>query len=238
MKEFNKKFNRIFVTGDIHGDVRDLWERICRIPDASKDDLLIILGDCGFFYYHFFGNVKKDFLMQQAAAELPITILCIQGNHEVPFKDMPAERIKLFGGAGFESNEIYFADNGTTLTINNKTFLVIGGAYSVNKEIRILRKYGWWEHEELTDAELAEIENQVKGKKYDYVITHTCPYNNLPREVFLAEVDQSKVENRTEKVLQKIHDSISFDHWYCGHFHTDKIDGKIEFFYRSLKQIM
>ena len=59
MKEFNKTFNRIFVTGDIHGDFADLANRVQRIPDASKDDLLIILGDCGFFYYHYYGKPIK-----------------------------------------------------------------------------------------------------------------------------------------------------------------------------------
>lgn len=48
MTEFNRQFNRIFVTGDIHGDILDLANRVARIPDVSKDDLLIILGDCGF----------------------------------------------------------------------------------------------------------------------------------------------------------------------------------------------
>ena len=155
----------------------------------------------------------------------------------MPYKEMPAERIKLFGGEGYKSAGIYFAENGTELNINGKKFLVIGGAYSVDKEIRLLRKYAWWEHEELTDAELAEIENRVAGKKYDYVLTHTCPFFSLPREVFLPEVDQSKLENRTEKALQRIYDAIDFDRWYCGHFHTDKVDGKIEFFYRSIKLI-
>jgi len=237
MKELNKTFNRIFVTGDIHGDFSDLANRIQRIPDVSKDDLLIILGDCGFFYYHYYGNTIKDLRFQEFVSQLPITILTIQGNHEMPYKEMPAEKIELFGGEGYQTAGIYFAENGTELCINGKKFLVIGGAYSVDKEIRILRKYAWWEREELTDAELEEIENHVVGKKYDYVLTHTCPLNFMPREMFLSYVDQSKVENRTEKALQRIHDTIGFDRWYCGHFHTDKIDGKVELFFRSVKQI-
>ena len=238
MKNLDRKFNRIFVTGDIHGDVRDLWERICTVHDASKDDLLIILGDCGLFYYHFYGSTKKDYLRQAAASELPITILCIQGNHEVPFKEMPAEKVRLFGGNGYESNGIYFADNGTILNINDKRCLIVGGAYSVDKPWRLERGNAWWENEELTEAELDSIFDAVNGKEFDFIFTHTCPHNFMPREMFLSFVDQSSVENRTEKALQRIHDVVKFNHWYCGHFHADKIDGKIEFFYRSLKRIL
>jgi len=49
MKTYNRQFNRIFVTGDIHGDVFDLEKRIAKISDTTKDDLLIILGDIAFF---------------------------------------------------------------------------------------------------------------------------------------------------------------------------------------------
>jgi len=238
MKNFNKQFNRVFVTGDIHGDVNNLADRIAHIGDTTKDDLLILLGDIGFFYSVYFDKLQKDLERQKFAAELPITLLCVQGNHEQPFKEMAAEKIKFLGGDGYESNGIYFVDNGTTLDINGKRCLVIGGAYSVDKPWRLERGNAWWENEELTDAELDQIHHAVKGQKFDFVFTHTCPYYHLPREVFLPFVDQSQVENRTEKALQKMYHDIDFKRWYCGHFHTDKIDGKVEFFYRSIKQII
>jgi hypothetical protein len=40
---------------------------------------------------------------------------CIQDNHEPPFNEMTAERIRLLGGNEYESNGIYFAANDTTL---------------------------------------------------------------------------------------------------------------------------
>lgn len=70
------------------------------------------------------------------------------------------------------------------------------------------------------------------------MFTHTCPYDFMPHEVFLSGIDQSKISNRTEHALQRIYDAILFDNWYCGHFHTDKIDGKIEFLYSMYKQIL
>ena len=238
LKTFNKQFDRVFVTGDIHGDVFDLEARVAKIGDATKDDLLIILGDIAFFYSLFHNDAAKDTARRAYAANLPITLLCVQGNHEQPFCEMDAERIKLLGGDGYERDGIYFASNGTTLDINGNSCLVVGGAYSVDKPWRLLRGNAWWQNEELTDAELLDIQAATKGKRFDFVLTHTCPFNFLPREMFLAEIDQSRVENRTEKALQMIHDSIKFGKWFCGHFHTDKFDGKIEFFYKGIKQII
>jgi 3-oxoacid CoA-transferase subunit A len=234
----DRQFNRVYVTGDFHGQISDLAERVECIPNSSKDDLLIVLGDCAFFYSVYYNDLGKDFARQKYAAKLPITLLCIQGNHEVPYKEMLAKKNKLLGGDGFESNGIYFADNGTVLKINGKKCLVVGGAYSVDKDWRLMRGSAWWNNEELSDDELNSIYEKVKNSHYDFVLTHTCPYDKLPREVFLEGVDQSKIENRTEKALQRIKYAITFDHWYCGKFHTYKTDGKLEFFYYGYKQIL
>lgn len=238
IKELNRQFNRVFVTGDIHGDMTDLADRVEYIGSSTKDDLLIILGDCAFFYSVFFDKPENDRARRKFAAALPVTILCLQGNHEQPFKEMAADKIRLLGGDGYHADGIYFAANGTTLNINGRTAHVVGGAYSVDKPWRLARGSGWWENEELSEAELDSIYNNAKGKHFDFILTHTCPYNFLPREVFLPGIDQSQVSHCTEHALQKIHDETTFDHWYCGHFHTDKLDGKVEFFYYDVKQIM
>ena len=87
MEELDKQFNRIFVTGDIHGDMNDLADRIAYISDTTKDDLLIILGACAFFYSVYYNEIEKGYARQKFAAKLPLTILCIQGNHEQPSND-------------------------------------------------------------------------------------------------------------------------------------------------------
>jgi hypothetical protein len=81
---------------NIHGNVEDLSERVDAMA-ADEEDLLIILGDCAFFYNCYFKNSDpRDYKRQKEAANLPCTILCIQGNHEQPFKEMDAERVKIF----------------------------------------------------------------------------------------------------------------------------------------------
>jgi len=237
-KEFNRQFDRIFVTGDIHGDMHDLENRVLNLTNSTKDDLLILLGDCAFFYNEFYSDWYKDLERRRRAADLPITILCIQGNHEVPYSQMKAERINLLEGEGYHADDIYFAMNGTTLNLNGKSALVVGGGYSVDKEIRLSRNYPYWEKEELSDAELDVIIEAKKGKKYDFIFSHTCAYSDMPVHVFLPGVDQRKVSKRTELALERIKYGTQYGKWFCGHFHAEFQRGDVRFLYRDVEQII
>ena len=53
--------------------------------------------------------------------------------------------------------------------------------------------------------------------------------------MFLSQVDQSKVDNSTEKWLDKVEDNIKdkYKAWFCGHWHTDKQIDKMHFLYET-----
>ena len=55
------------------------------------------------------------------------------------------------------------------------------------------------------------------NNKIDIILSHTCPYKYLPREMFLAEIDQSTVDYTTEYFLDEIEDKTDYKLWYCGH---------------------
>ena len=38
-----------------------------------------------------------------------------------------------------------------------------------------------------------------------------------------------------EHFLDRVEESIDYDKWYCGHFHTEKEVDKIEFLYKGIK---
>lgn len=48
-------------------------------------------------------------------------------------------------------------------------------------------------------------------------------------------MDQSDVDKSMEKFLDKINESIDYDKWYCGHYHTEKQIDKIEFMFGRIK---
>ena len=51
----------IYITGDTHGNARNIRNVIAQINNPSKDDFIIIAGDAGFEY--------QDYIMGQAKRE-------------------------------------------------------------------------------------------------------------------------------------------------------------------------
>lgn len=73
--------NRIFVTGDLHGqiDIRKLNKRNFPIQDElTKEDYLIIVGDFGLVWH----DTKEEQYWTKWLSTRNFTTLFIDGNHE------------------------------------------------------------------------------------------------------------------------------------------------------------
>jgi 3-oxoacid CoA-transferase subunit A len=146
----------------------------------------------------------------------------------------------MYGGKVYIEDEypyLVFAKDGEEYIINGKKILVIGGAYSVDAEYRLMNGIEWFKDEQLSEEEMNMIMYKVKGKEYDLVLTHTCPHKYEPVEDFLPSIDQSKVDRTMEYFLDKVEESIRYKKWYCGHYHTEKKKGNLEFMYESIKKM-
>ncbi len=227
----------IYITGDTHRD----FTRILFLTYQNKttiDDIIIILGDAGI---NFYDKATDDTLKKQLSQE-PITFFCIHGNHEKRPQTINTYKEKQFKGGTVYYEEEYpnllFAKDGEIYNFNNKKVLVIGGSYSVDKEYRQALGYGWWEDEQPSKEIKNRILKAIKKNKneVDIVLSHTCPYKYLPYEVFLPGIDQSTVDQSTEKFLDDIENTLNYKKWYCGHYHTEKIVDKIEFMFESVKE--
>ena len=220
----------IYITGDTHRD----FSRLDKIK-FNKDDILIVLGDAGINYC----LNEEDNRFKEYLKKYNVKMFCIRGNHEErPENISTYKEINMFGGKAFIEEDypyLIFAKDGEEYNIGGKSVLVFGGAYSVDKEYRLMYGYKWFRDEQLTKEEMDIIYNRVKGKHYDVVLTHTCPYKYEPVEVFLSGINQSKVDKSMEHFLDKIEDSIEYDKWYCGHYHTEKRIDKVEFMFESIK---
>lgn len=222
----------IYITGDMHRDFSRLYNL-----NLNNDDILIVLGDTGINYF----LNEYDTKCKKRLNNLNIKIFSIRGNHEErPENINTYKEIEMFDGKVFIEEEypnLIFAKDGEIYNINNKSFLVIGGAYSVDKEYRITYGYHWFKDEQLTKEEMKDIYNKVKGKHFDVVLSHTCPLKYEPIEMFLTGIDQSKVDKTMERFLDKIEEVIEYDKWYCGHYHTEKKIDKIEFLFEKIKNL-
>ena len=80
----------VHITGDTHGNFRRL-QYFCEYAKTTKDDILVVLGDAGINIY---GELTKrqiellpfddliDTKIKSELQQLPITLLCIHGNHD------------------------------------------------------------------------------------------------------------------------------------------------------------
>lgn len=220
----------IYITGDTHIDFSRFYSF-----KSKEDDMLIVLGDIGINYY----LNEEDKNCKEYLKKLKLKLFCVRGNHEErPENISTYKEVEMFGGKVFIEEEypnLIFAKDGETYNINGKKILVIGGAYSVDKQYRLLHGYKWFKEEQLTKKEMDTILSKVKGKHFDIVLTHTCPYKYEPREVFIQGLDQSKVDKSMEHFLDKIEENINYDKWYCGHYHTEKQVDKLEFMFGRIK---
>ena len=220
----------IYITGDTHRD----FSRFYKL-EKDTDNMLIVLGDVGINYY----LNEEDKNYKEYLKKLKLKLLCVRGNHEErPENISTYKEVEMFGGKVFIEEEypnLIFAKDGEIYNIDGKKILVIGGAYSVDKQYRLLHGYKWFKDEQLTKKEMDTILDKVKGKHFDIVLTHTCPYKYEPREVFMQGLDQSKVDKSMEHFLDKIEENIDYDKWYCGHYHTEKQVDKLEFMFGRIK---
>ena len=226
------------ITGDKHGDFRRV-DALCSLAGTTKDDLLIILGDAGINFY----GGKREVQFKHMLAKLPITMLCIHGNHERRPESLGFyQEAEWRGGIVYMQPEfpnLMFAKDGEIYDINGKKCIAIGGAYSVDKAYRIARNLGWWADEQPTDEIKRRVESRLDKENWhiDVVLSHTSPLKYEPREMFLDFIDDSRVDKSTEIWLDAIEGRLDYGQWFCGHYHTNKTIDKIRFLYEDFCEL-
>ena len=227
-----------YITGDCHGKF-DKIERFCNNYNTSNSDVMIILGDVGI---NFWLN-KTDKKLKQKLAILPITLFCVAGNHEERPFNIPSYEEKLWQGGVvyFEAEfpNLLFAKDGEIYEMDNKRVLVIGGAYSVDKDYRLIAGIPWFEDEQPSIEIKKYVEQKLKESnwKVDYVLSHTCPLRYEPRDLFLDFITQSKVDKSTEKWLSEIEEKLDYEKWYFGHFHDNREYLRSELLFEGIKKL-
>ena len=214
---------RVFIRGDCHGKF-DFLPLFCEAYQTTIEDTLIILGDAGINFW--LNNTDRN--LKKRISQCPITLFCVHGNHE----ERP-QNISTYKAAYYEKYScncwyeekypnILFPFNGTA-AFNGKKFLIIGGAYSVDKLYRLERGWSWFESEQLTNLEKEAILLMIEEENsFDYILTHTAPLNYEPTYLFLDFIDQAQVDKSMETFLQVVCERVDFKHWCFGHYHDDK----------------
>jgi len=222
-----------YIGGDIHGDWRPIqnWEHN-ELRTRYSESALILLGDVGANYF----NDYRDRNFKKRLNTLDIRcIYCVRGNHEMRASDAAKfgnyklvwdDNVQglVYIEAGFPDIR-YFADEGGIYHIDGHPALIVPGAYSVDKDYRLQMGWSWFPNEQLNEQEQKALLDQAAGvKHFDYILAHTCPLSWEPQinDLFMSDLDQSRIDKSTEKFLDQIISVVDYKHFYFGHFHDDR----------------
>jgi len=184
--------DRIIMMGDTHLD----FGYINTFINKHHPKMLIICGDFGYW-----PSAPQYTIIKHQGTK----IHWCDGNHE-DFWALKARK----------SNEIMpnviYQPRGSLLTLpNSKVILFMGGAHSVDKELRTLG-YDWFPEETISTEDFAKL--PPKDTKIDIVVSHTCPFEFNPMKGFKNNnIDPSR--NALSEILH-IYKPKS---WYYGHWH-------------------
>ena len=184
----------IYITGDKHADFKGVFY-FCKANKTTIDDILIILGDAGINYY---ANELDD-ILKNSLLQCPITFFCIHGNHEERPENIKTYKTKKFhdGVVYYEEKypNILFAKDGEIYSFNNYKVLVIGGAYSVDKQFRITYGYNWYESEQPTEETKNRVRKVLKnldGEHYVFKVKNKEYFKWLNRKISKYEYRRVK----------------------------------------------
>ena len=201
----------IYITGDTHGDV-DYYKLLeLRKKPVSYNDYLIICGDAGIVWSSQDLNHMKTLYNR-----IHCTIIYVDGNHENFHLLNTFPLVEYLGALMHQIDEhIFHVLRGEIMTIENKTFLCLGGAVSIDKYQRT-PNISWWAEEEITyhDIDNALMNLAKVDNKVDYVITHCCDTATVINTFgFRRDICTDQ--------LMFIDKVVEYKHWYFGHYHYD-----------------
>lgn len=246
---------KYFISGDKHRNFSSVKDFCCEM-NTRKKDVLIILGDTGFNYY----EDMRDDKLKKEIADLNITLFCIHGNKENRPENVGTYGMRSFcGGKVYYEPKypnIYFAIDGEVYTFEGKKYMVVGGAHSVDKMRCLEEGEPFWEDEMPDDIIKARVEKRLnlENNKIYGMMTHTCPIDYIPTEMFMSTHQNSVIKRKSRKVKSKkllkldidrtteewlgnIEKQLEYEVWYCGHYHIDKQIDKVNMMCHEIRPL-
>ena len=234
----------VLISGDCHGMVSERLRQIHNTMPGYRPEetAIILLGDVGLNYY----LNKRDYIHKKEVSSYGYTIYCVRGNHEAK----PGEHLGMkLVDDDFVGNPVWIDEEFPLIryfcswgfyNIQGRKTLVLGGAYSVDKHYRIANGWQWFKDEQLTMVDMRTCLHNMTyyDHEFDLVLSHTCPYDWRPTDLFLNCVDQSTVDNTMEIWMDEVRQTVPWKLWLFGHYHTDRIERPyVELFYTEVEDL-
>jgi len=155
----------------------------------------------------------------------PFRILAVQGNHDNYDVIEKIPEVEMYGNKVLKvSDNVFYLKRGEIYCLEDKHFLVLGGAMSDDKAWRKPHE-SWWKQEEWSEGEKGSCFSKIKeNKKFDYVLSHTGPSKGiaLTDDFFCNEENLKLLQGDSNVVFNdKIDSVIRYKKWFFGHWHSD-----------------
>lgn len=206
----------IYVTGDTHGDIIRFIENNMEDRDWTENDYLMVCGDFGFVFLDNDEEEKKLDLLESK----PYTICFCDGNHENFSKLNSYPKEEWCGGYVHKVRKnIIHLMRGQVFSIDGKKIFTMGGAYSIDRYMRILGE-SYWEEELPSNDEYKEAVSNLEKNNYsvDLIITHTAPQ----KAIHLLGKYPDGHDMELTGFLEWVSRETEYKHWYFGHWHLDR----------------
>lgn len=200
---------KILVTGDTHGNPG----YINAIINKQFPDIVIQCGDNAYFWL---GKQQTPGIYKPNKAK----IYMLPGNHE-DWRMIES----IVGRRGPDPVEVepnvFYCPIGSTIEVNGKRIMFIGGAESIDKAYRVLGR-DYFEEELLTQADIDYCLSTPY--KIDVICSHTCPYDVR----MFDRIDFAvKKHDPTMGALNIIGFELKPSLWFFGHWHR-YLQGKLD----------
>jgi hypothetical protein len=207
----------ILLLGDIHGNIGALRDAIEMAVEAGAV-AVIQVGDFGLFPKH-----GRDAGFYKVCKSSPIPVYFIEGNHDDCQRWVQLTEVTRV----WHDANLFYVPRGTVMEVDGRTIAFMGGAASIDKNIRLQEGWHWDEYENIAPQEVLRLFNNAEGKKIDMLITH-----DVPTSVCKAHFDDSGKlffgvgkdwHDVNMDVIEKIWENLGKPKIYSGHMHRSVI---------------
>ena len=223
----------VYITGDTHGDIS--WFKNPKLKKLGEKDILIICGDFGFLWNPKSEAEKKNLEILESKK---YTICFLDGAHEnFDILDAYTPYRWKGGNAHKIANNIFHLMRGEIFTLDNKTFFVMGGGESDDRDMRE-PGVSWWEEEMPNAEEIKNAEDNLKDANYNVndILSYEAPA--VAKDFLKLHLKEAAKISPLNTYLQDLTKNVDYYHWYFGSLHTDlQISKKMTAVFNEIHEI-
>ena len=127
-------------------------------------------------------------------------------------------------------------------------------SYTGNKPTQVTDRNGnttyfTYDAKATVEQHLQNEENKIFG-----MMTHTCPIDYLPTEMFMSTRQNASIKRKPRKAKSKklfkpdidrsteiwlgeLEKKLTYEVWFCGHYHVDKQIDKVQMMWRDIRPL-